>query len=50
MGQGGRFDVSSQSRFAHTRFFVLREGEIAFHGSLEELLAQRDPYLQKFLA
>ena len=33
----------------HTRFLVLREGEIAFHGALEELTAQRDPYLQKFL-
>lgn len=33
-----------------TRFLVLREGEIAFHGPLEELVAQRDPYLQKFLA
>ena len=35
--------------FAHTRFLVLREGETAFHGSLDELAAQRDPYLQKFL-
>ncbi len=36
--------------FAHTRFLVLREGETAFHGSLEELCEQRDPYLQKFVA
>jgi phospholipid/cholesterol/gamma-HCH transport system ATP-binding protein len=35
--------------FARTRFLVLREGETAFHGSLEELNEQRDPYLQKFL-
>jgi len=35
--------------FARTRFLVLREGETAFHGSLEELAGQRDPYLQKFL-
>jgi phospholipid/cholesterol/gamma-HCH transport system ATP-binding protein len=34
----------------HTRFLVLREGETAFHGSLQELAGQRDPYLQKFLA
>src|SRR5262249_18319344 len=34
----------------HSRFLVLREGEIAFHGRLEELIADRDPYLQKFLA
>ncbi|MBI4465466.1 MAG: ATP-binding cassette domain-containing protein [Acidobacteria bacterium] len=37
-------------RETHTRFLVLREGESAFHGSLAELEAQRDPYLQKFLA
>jgi len=37
-------------RETHTRFLVLREGETAFHGSLDELAAQRDPYLQKFLA
>ena len=33
-----------------TRFLVLRDGEIAFHGTLRDLLAARDPYLQKFLA
>jgi len=37
-------------REAHTRFLVLREGEIAFHGRMEELVAASDPYLQKFLA
>lgn len=37
-------------RNTHTRFLVLREGEIAFHGTLEELCAQPDPYVQKFLA
>ena len=36
-------------RVTHTRFLVLREGDIAFHGSLQELTVQRDPYLQKFL-
>jgi phospholipid/cholesterol/gamma-HCH transport system ATP-binding protein len=36
-------------RETHTRFLVLREGEIAFHGRLEELVAARDPYLQKFV-
>jgi phospholipid/cholesterol/gamma-HCH transport system ATP-binding protein len=40
---GGRRDT-------HTRFLVLRDGSIAFHGRLEELTAQRDPYLQRFLA
>jgi len=42
-GNGGR-------RAANTRFLVLRDGGIAFHGPLEELVAHRDPYLQKFLA
>ena len=37
-------------RDTHTRFLVLREGESVFHGSLEELAAQRDPYLQELLA
>ena len=37
-------------RQTHTRFLVLREGGIAFHGRLEEMVAERDPYLQKFLA
>ena len=36
--------------FARTRFLVLRDGETAFHGSLEELYDQSDPYLRKFLA
>lgn len=35
---------------ARTRFLLLREGEIVFHGELNDLLASRDPYLQKFLA
>ena len=34
----------------HTRFLLLRDGDIAFHGSLAELRAQSDPYMQKFLA
>lgn len=37
-------------RRTHTRFLVLRDGGIAFHGPLEELVAQRDPYLQEFLS
>lgn len=36
-------------RETRTRFLVLREGEIAFHGPLPELIAQRDPYVQRFL-
>jgi phospholipid/cholesterol/gamma-HCH transport system ATP-binding protein len=34
----------------NTRFLVLRDGGIAFHGTLQALLEERDPYLQKFLA
>jgi len=33
-----------------TRFLLLREGGIHFEGSPDELLAARDPYLQRFLA
>jgi phospholipid/cholesterol/gamma-HCH transport system ATP-binding protein len=42
--------TNGSRRETHTRFLVLREGEIAFHGRLEELVAARDPYLKKFLA
>jgi len=42
-GNGARRDT-------RTRFLVLRDGGIAFHGRLEELVATQDPYLQKFLA
>ena len=33
----------------HTRFLMLRNGDIIFHGTLEELTAQKDPYMRKFL-
>ncbi len=36
-------------RDTHTRFLMLRDGDILFHGTLEELSAQSDPYLRKFL-
>ena len=39
---GGRRDT-------HTRFLMLRDGDIFFHGTLEELTAQKDPYLRRFL-
>ena len=42
--------TNGAGRETHTRFLVLRDGEIVFHGRLQELLAERDPYLQKFLA
>ena len=36
-------------RDTRTRFLVLREGGIAFHGSLRELGEEPDPYVQRFL-
>jgi phospholipid/cholesterol/gamma-HCH transport system ATP-binding protein len=35
---------------AHTRFLVLRDGRVYFHGSPQEMVGQADPYLRKFLA
>ncbi len=35
---------------APTRFLVLREGRVYFEGSPQNLVGDRDPYLQKFLA
>ena len=37
-------------RDTHTRFLMLREGDILFHGTLDELRAQKDSYVRKFLA
>jgi phospholipid/cholesterol/gamma-HCH transport system ATP-binding protein len=37
------------SEQAVTRFLVLREGRIYFEGNASELLASKDPYLQRFL-
>ena len=36
-------------RDTRTRFLVLREGGIAFHGSLREISTESDPYVQRFL-
>ena len=36
-------------RDTHTRFLMLRDGDILFHGTLNELCAQKDPYVKKFL-
>jgi phospholipid/cholesterol/gamma-HCH transport system ATP-binding protein len=33
----------------HAEFMVLHEGNIKFHGTAAELLATKDPYLQRFL-
>jgi len=32
-----------------TRFLVLREGSVYFHGTPSEVVSTRDPYLQRFL-
>ena len=32
----------------HTRFFVMREGQLAFEGTEEELDKATDPYVSKF--
>jgi len=42
--------ASGNGRETNTCFLMLRDGGIAFHGTLAELTAQRDPYMQKFLA
>lgn len=34
----------------HTRFLLLRDGRICFDGSPEDFTAQRDPYIQRYLA
>jgi phospholipid/cholesterol/gamma-HCH transport system ATP-binding protein len=34
---------------SHTRFLLLREGSVYFHGSPDEVLSTGDPYLQQFL-
>ena len=41
--------VAKNGSNAATRFLVLRDGEVYFEGSPEELLASGDPYLKRFL-
>jgi phospholipid/cholesterol/gamma-HCH transport system ATP-binding protein len=33
-----------------TRFLLLRDGQVVFHGGMREMLTSTDPYLRKFLA
>jgi phospholipid/cholesterol/gamma-HCH transport system ATP-binding protein len=42
-------DASAKNPAAATRFLVLREGQIYFQGTPDELLASKDSYLQRFL-
>jgi phospholipid/cholesterol/gamma-HCH transport system ATP-binding protein len=39
----------SGTNLAPTRFLVLRDGRVYFEGSPHEILASKDPYLQRFL-
>ncbi len=41
--------ADGKGRDTHTRFLVLRDGDVIFHGRLQELGAKQDPYLHKFL-
>jgi len=49
-GDGFHPERSRGADVTRTRFLLLRDGGIHFQGTPEELLAARDPYLQRFLA
>ena len=42
-------DSPSDQKLTPTRFLVLRDGRVYFEGSPDEILASKDPYLQRFL-
>ncbi len=42
-------DPPSDQNLTPTRFLVLRDGRVYFEGSPDEILASKDPYLQRFL-
>jgi len=42
-------DSPSDKDLTPTRFLVLRDGRVYFEGSPDEILASKDPYLQRFL-
>jgi phospholipid/cholesterol/gamma-HCH transport system ATP-binding protein len=44
-----RDTTREKSSLTVTRFLVLRDGKLYFEGSPDELLAAKDPYLQRFL-
>ena len=48
---GDRVEIvdAGAEKSAHAVFMVLNEGRIQFEGSAEELLASKDPYLERFL-
>lgn len=44
-----RDEQERQQRHAHTQFIVMREGEIIFLGTLEQLEASEDQYIRRFI-
>jgi phospholipid/cholesterol/gamma-HCH transport system ATP-binding protein len=48
---GERVEIrdADEQKSAHARFMVLHEGRIRFEGTVEELLASTDPFLERFL-
>jgi phospholipid/cholesterol/gamma-HCH transport system ATP-binding protein len=44
-----RDSTQEKSSLTVTRFLVLRDGQVYFEGSPDDLLAAKDPYLQRFL-
>lgn len=42
-------NAAARSKFAATRFLVLREGRVYFEGGQEELAGTKDEYLKRFL-
>ena len=45
----GHVEILETAGVEHARFFVLHDGAIYFEGSMDELLASKDPYLREFL-
>ena len=48
---GERVEIrdADEQKSAHARFMVLHEGRIRFEGTVQELLASTDPFLERFL-
>jgi len=43
------FHEADERKTAEAVFMVLHEGRIQFEGSAKDLLASKDPYLERFL-
>ena len=48
-GRRRRSSTPMRPKSAHAVFMVLHEGRIQFEGTADELLASKDPYLERFL-